>query len=81
MKIFTPIQDIDVPRPIKEEVYSQQVLEKKIHFRGLKKLLGAADISKAGDRNTNLAPENDMVREAARMILSSLTFSIFTTTR
>jgi ethanolamine ammonia-lyase large subunit len=73
MKIFTPIQDIDVPRPIKEEVYSQQVLEKKIHFRGLKRLLGAADISKAGDRNTNLAPENDMVREAARMMLSSLT--------
>lgn len=70
---FTPIQEIDVPEPKKEEVYSTEVLEKNIFFEGLKKLLGAADVSKAGDRNTNLAPENDMVREAARTILSSLT--------
>lgn len=73
MMTFPPIHEIDVPRPKTEEVYSQRVLEKKIRFKGLKKLLGAADISKAGDRNANLAPENDMVREAARMILSSLT--------
>jgi len=71
--IFTPIDKITVPRPKEDEVYSLQVLDKEISFKGLKKLLGAADISKAGDRNTRLAPENDMAREAARMILSSLT--------
>jgi ethanolamine ammonia-lyase large subunit len=70
---FTPIDEITVPSPREEEIYSQQVLDKEVRFKGLKKLLGAADISKAGDRNTQLAPENDMVREAARMILSSLT--------
>ena len=71
--IFTPIDEINVPSPKEEKIYSQQVLDKEIRFKGLKKLLGAADISKAGDRNTGLAPANDMVREAARMILSSLT--------
>ena len=55
MMTFPPIHEIDVPRPKTEEVYSQRVLEKKIRFKGLKKLLGAADISKAGDRNANLA--------------------------
>lgn len=72
MKIFTPIHEIEVPEPRADEVYSYRVLEKQFSFKGLKKLLGAADISKAGDRNTDLAPENDMVRETARMILSSL---------
>jgi len=68
-----PLQEIDVPQPHAEEVYSYKLLDKEIRFDGLKKLLGAADISKAGDRNTGLAPENDMIREAARTILSSLT--------
>ncbi len=70
---LTPIEEIDVPHPQAEETYSHKVLEKKISFNGLKDLLGAADISKAGDRNTRLAPETDMIREAARTILSSLT--------
>ncbi len=73
MKTITPIHEIDVPEPQAEETYSKRVLGKQISFKGLKKLLGAADISKAGDRNTDLAPESDMVRETARMILSSLT--------
>lgn len=73
MNTLTPIHEIDVPEPQMEEAYSHRVIEKQISFKGLKKLLGAADISKAGDRNTGLAPENDMVRESARMILSSLT--------
>ncbi len=72
MKTITPIHEIDVPEPQAEETYSKRVLGKQISFKGLKKLLGAADISKAGDRNTDLAPESDMVRETARMILSSL---------
>lgn len=73
MNTLTPIHEIDVPEPQIGETYSHRVIEKQISFKGLKKLLGAADISKAGDRNTGLAPENDMVRESARMILSSLT--------
>ncbi len=73
MKTITPIHEIDVPEPQAEETYSKRVLGKQISFKGLKKLLGAADISKAGDRNTDLAPESDMFRETARMILSSLT--------
>lgn len=73
MKSFTPINEIKVPEPRDEVIYTYTVLEKQIRFIGLKKLLGAADISKAGDRNTGLAPTNDLVRETARTILSSLT--------
>ena len=73
MKAFTAVHDIEVPEPPPAEVYSYRVLDKEFSFVGLKKLLGAADISKAGDRNTDLAPKNDMVRETARTILSSLT--------
>ena len=73
MKTFTPVREIAVPSPKPDETYAHKVLEKTIRFEGLKELLGAADISKAGDRNTGLAPENDMVRETARTILSSLT--------
>ena len=73
MKTLKPINEIEVPSPKPDETYTYTVLEKKIRFVGLKKLLGAADISKAGDRNTGLAPENDMVRETARTVLSSLT--------
>ncbi len=73
MKNLTPINEIKIPEPRLEEVYTTRVMEKEIRFKGLKKLLGAADISKAGDRNTNLAPANDMIRESARVILSSLT--------
>ena len=42
-------------------------------FVGLKSLLGAADFSKAGDRGAGLAAPTEVVREAARTILSSLT--------
>lgn len=73
MKKITPILEIDVPEPQPDEIYSKRVVGKQIHFKGLKKLLGAADISKAGDRNTDLAPKSDMIRETARTILSSLT--------
>ena len=36
-------------------------------------ILGAADYSKAGDRNAKLAAPEEAAREAARMILSDLT--------
>lgn len=73
MKTLTPLQNISVPDPRPDEVYKIQVLDKGFRFEGLKQLLGAADISKAGDRACRLAPDNRMVREAARTILSDLT--------
>ena len=73
MKKITPLGDIHVPSPRPDETYATAILDRQISFTGLKKLLGAADISKAGDRNTGLASEDEMVREAARTILSSLT--------
>jgi ethanolamine ammonia-lyase large subunit len=77
MKQLIPLKDIVIPFPRPEEVYSSTILNKTFSFTGLKKLLGAADISKAGDRTTDLAPENEMAREAARSILSSLTLQHF----
>jgi len=73
MKKIIPLNEIKIPGPKPEEIYSTTVLDKIFYFKGLKKLLGAADISKAGDRATGLCAENEMEREAARMILSSLT--------
>ena len=73
MKKIIPLKDIHVPVPGPEEVYSFKILNEIFYFEGLKKLLGAADISKAGDRTTDLAPKNAMDREAARAILASLT--------
>ncbi len=73
MKQLIPLENIYVPSAQPEEVYVYRLLDKDFSFRGLKKLLGAADISKAGDRNTDLASKNEMEREAARSILSSLT--------
>lgn len=73
MKKIIPLKDIHVPVPGPDEVYSFKILNEIFYFEGLKKLLGAADISKAGDRTTDLAPKNAMDREAARAILASLT--------
>ncbi|MCP4338681.1 MAG: ethanolamine ammonia-lyase [Desulfobulbaceae bacterium] len=73
MKTIIALNDIYVPVPGPEEVYATTLLDRQFHFRGLKKLLGAADISKAGDRTAGLAAENEMAREAARSILSDLT--------
>lgn len=42
-------------------------------FKGLKQLLGAADLSKAGDRGAGLASASESAREVARAILSDLT--------
>ncbi len=72
MKKIIPLNKIKIPGPKPEEIYSTSVLDKTFYFKGLKKLLGAADISKAGDRATGLCAENEMEREAARTILSSL---------
>ena len=73
MKTLTPLDRIQVPEPVPDKTYSIKVLDQTFSFTGLKKLLGAADVSKAGDRALGLAPENRMVREAARTLLSDLT--------
>jgi ethanolamine ammonia-lyase large subunit len=77
MKKIKPLVDIHVPTPGPDEVYATTLLDRQFNFRGLKKLLGAADISKAGDRTTELAADNEMAREAARSIISDLTLQHF----
>lgn len=72
MKVIKPLKDIYVPEPGPEELYVTSMLDSQFSFKGLKKLLGAADISKAGDRTTELAARDEMEREAARSILSGL---------
>lgn len=73
MKTIIALHDIHVPAPAPDEVYATTLLDRDFHFTGLKKLLGCADISKAGDRTAGLAAEDEMEREAARSILSDLT--------
>ncbi|MEE4253637.1 MAG: ethanolamine ammonia-lyase subunit EutB, partial [Desulfuromusa sp.] len=73
MKTIIALKDIHVPAPGPEDGYATTLLDREFHFIGLKHLLGCADISKAGDRTTGLAAEDEMGREAARSILSDLT--------
>jgi ethanolamine ammonia-lyase large subunit len=70
---LTPLAAIAVPEPQPEQVYSGRCFDREITFRGLKRLLGAADHSKAGDRHAGLAARGETEREAARAILSGLT--------
>ncbi|HVK64453.1 MAG TPA: ethanolamine ammonia-lyase subunit EutB, partial [Polyangium sp.] len=70
---LVPWSDIVVPPPRPPERYRATVLDEEISFLGLKALLGAADETKAGDRNAGLAAKSARHREAARTILSSLT--------
>ncbi len=72
MKSLTPLAGISVPAPQRDETYSTRVADREISFTGLKHLLGAADYSKAGDRNAGLAAANDCEREAARLLLAHL---------
>src|SRR3954451_7368764 len=68
-----PLADIHLPPPQPERDYCVRVGGRDFHFPGLKALLGAADCSKAGDRNAHLAAADELAREAARAILSDLT--------
>jgi ethanolamine ammonia-lyase large subunit len=68
-----PLDQIPVPEPKPDEIYSGRFLDRLFEFRGLKQLLGAADFSKAGDRNAGLAATDEITREAARTLLSGLT--------
>ena len=73
MKTLTPLADIVVPAPKPDEIYCARFFEHDFTFKGLKRLLGAADYSKAGDRHAGLSASSDTQREAARTILSGLT--------
>ena len=73
MSPLRPVDQIPVPQPPADETYRVRLFNHDYSFVGLKALLGAADFSKAGDRGAGLAAPTDVVREAARAILSSLT--------
>jgi ethanolamine ammonia-lyase large subunit len=73
MQPLKPLETIAVPQPKPDEVYRIRQFDHDCSFVGLKSLLGAADFSKAGDRGAGLAAPTEVVREAARAILSSLT--------
>ena len=76
MRKLLPTAQIKIPRPKKEQVYKNPKVSNGIgeySFHGLKQLLGAADVSKAGDRNAKLSAANETTREIARAILSELT--------
>ena len=73
MTPLTPLDQIPVPDPPPDEIYRVRLFDHDYSFVGLKSLLGAADFSKAGDRGAGLAAPTEVVREAARKILSSLT--------
>src|SRR6266404_4590791 len=73
MKKLSSCDEIVVPRPPNDECYTAHKFGRQFSFAGLKGLLGAADYSKAGDRNAGLAARDEAEREVARSILSTLT--------
>jgi ethanolamine ammonia-lyase large subunit len=73
MITLRPLADIVVPEPKPDQTYRGRAFDRDVSFHGLKNLLGAADVSKAGDRHAGLAARGETEREAARAILASLT--------
>ncbi|MCY1064837.1 ethanolamine ammonia-lyase subunit EutB [Nannocystis sp. RBIL2] len=73
MKDLRPLSEIPAPAPRPDELYTIDVFGEQVAFRGLKRLLGAADHSKAGERHAGLAAATEREREAARCTLASLT--------
>lgn len=71
--MLKPLETIFVPPPKPEKTYDLSVFGQRFVFKSLKELLGAADISKAGDRNAGLSARSEVEREAARTILSQQT--------
>ena len=72
MFTLNQIDNILLPRPIEAMPYFITLHERTFTFRDLKHVLGAADISKAGDRKAGLSANDEIMREAARAILSNL---------
>jgi ethanolamine ammonia-lyase large subunit len=81
VKTLSKIELIILPAPKLETSpdapYSISLLDRTFTFSNLKHVLGAADISKAGDRKAGLAANNEIEREAARAVLSNLTLQHF----
>ncbi|WP_437720245.1 ethanolamine ammonia-lyase subunit EutB [Sorangium sp. So ce861] len=73
MKQLIPLDRIEVPRARPDARYAARLPGHDASFRGLKRLLGAADASKAGDRKAGLAAPSEAAREAARELLGELT--------
>lgn len=73
MPSLVPLTDISVPPPKPDAIYTTQLFDQTYQFEGLKALLGAADVDKAGDRLAGLAAPKEIAREAARQLLSGLT--------
>ena len=73
MVTLTPLSKIAVPDAKPDQTYQISLFERPFAFTGLKALLGAADLSKAGDRHAGLAARDEIEREAARTLLSGLT--------
>lgn len=73
MHARSPLAAIHVPPPRPDETYQLRFLGEDHAFVGLKRLLAAADVSKAGDRHAGLAARDVVAREAARTLLASLT--------
>ncbi|MFM2177562.1 MAG: ethanolamine ammonia-lyase heavy chain EutB [Verrucomicrobiota bacterium] len=73
MKLLLPLGEIKLPEPKAPQPYSILLHDRPYTFRDLKHVLGAADISKAGDRKAGLAAEDEVMREAARVVLSNMT--------
>jgi ethanolamine ammonia-lyase large subunit len=77
VKTLSKIEQIKVPAVRPDAPYSVTLLDRTFTFTNLKHVLGAADISKAGDRKAGLAASNEIEREAGRAVLSSLTLQHF----
>ena len=62
MSIFcpTPLQQIDPPASTDPKAYDILLMQKHYRFRNLAHLLGAADVSKAGDRIAGLAASDEI---------------------
>jgi ethanolamine ammonia-lyase large subunit len=73
MHELRPVHDIRVPEVKPDQVYTGECGDGTVKFSGIKQVLGAADVSKAGDRHAGLAVDRDTVREAARAVVSDLT--------
>ena len=77
MKKLSHLSEIKLPKVQAPCAYPAILHGRNFIFRDLKHVLGAADISKAGDRNAKLAADDEVMREAARAILSDLTLQHF----
>ncbi|WP_424363413.1 ethanolamine ammonia-lyase subunit EutB [Methylocystis parvus] len=73
MAALRRLSEILTPAPKPDRLYEISLFDRRFEFVGLKRLLGAADIDKAGDRLARLAAKSEVEREAARAILSDLT--------